>query len=222
MHGVPHTFDSPRDCAQFRTLPHRPGVELYRAHIVHYAFAPHTHDAYGFGAIAHGVERFRYRGGEHLAPPDAVVMMQPDALHTGQAETADGWGYQMAYIEPALLAELSGEPDWWFANAVDLTDPARGRSLSQLLTQLWTASEPLACDGLLALLAEQLRPLARIPRPARADAPHRFAPALDYMHAHLKAEVCRAPGQAGEASANHELTPWPGLPDLRLARTILA
>lgn len=51
MHGVPHTFDSPRDCAQFRTLPHRPGVELYRAHIVHDAFAPHTHDAYGFGAM---------------------------------------------------------------------------------------------------------------------------------------------------------------------------
>lgn len=189
MHGVPQHFDNPRDCAQFRILAHRPGVELYRAHIVHHAFAPHTHDAYGFGAIAHGVERFRYRGGDHLAPPDAVVTMQPDVLHTGQAETADGWGYQMIYIEPWLLAELSGEPGWWFAQAVDLASPARGRRLSWLLGQLWVADEPLACDGLLAQLADELRPLARAPHPATASRPHRFAPVLDYMHAHLAERI---------------------------------
>ena len=58
MAGVPDTFDHPDDRAEFRRPGHRPGVELYRAHIIRHAFEPHTHDAFGLGAIESGVERF--------------------------------------------------------------------------------------------------------------------------------------------------------------------
>ncbi len=95
MQGVPEQFNFPLDRAEFRAISGRPGVELYRAHIVQYAFEPHTHEAYGFGAIECGVERFRYKGSEHLAPPDSIVLMNPDVLHTGRAETAGGWLYKM-------------------------------------------------------------------------------------------------------------------------------
>ena len=71
MHAVPDTFEHPLDAAEFKRPAHRPGVELYRAHIVRHAFEPHTHEAFGLGAIESGVERFRYRGEEHLAPADA-------------------------------------------------------------------------------------------------------------------------------------------------------
>ena len=58
MQGVPARFDDGADRAEFRRPAHRGGVELYRAHIVRHAFAPHTHEAYGLGAIESGVERF--------------------------------------------------------------------------------------------------------------------------------------------------------------------
>lgn len=87
VQAVPDHFDHPLDAAEFKRPPHLAGVELYRAHIVRHAFEPHTHEAFGLGAIESGVERFRYRGTEHLAPADTLVLMNPDELHTGRAET---------------------------------------------------------------------------------------------------------------------------------------
>src|SRR5262249_57922398 len=98
MNGVPQYFDHAADRAAFKRPAHRAGVELYRAHIVQHAFEPHTHDAYGLGTIEAGVERFRYRGADHLAPPDTLVLMNPDELHTGRAETAQGWRDRLAYL----------------------------------------------------------------------------------------------------------------------------
>lgn len=184
MQDVPGQFDHLADMAQFRHPPHRDGVELYRAHIVRYAFEPHCHDGFGLGAIESGVERFRYRGAEHLAPPDSLVMMNADELHTGSAETAGGWRYRMIYIDPALAARITGEPDWWFDRAVR-TDQAGTCEVTALLDALWRADEPLAFDSLLAVLLDRFRAHARVPRPAPVQAAIRFAPVIDYLHAHL-------------------------------------
>ncbi|MDR8311099.1 AraC family transcriptional regulator, partial [Acinetobacter baumannii] len=77
--------------------------ELYNAHISRYAFEPHTHEAFGIGVIEQGAERFRYRGSQHIAAANSIVTMNPDELHTGEAETADGWRYRMIYLEPDRL-----------------------------------------------------------------------------------------------------------------------
>lgn len=184
MQGVPSQFASRRDAAEFRLAAHRPGVELYRAHIVRHAFEPHTHDGFGLGAIEAGVERFRYRGADHLAPADSLVMMNPDELHTGQAETDGGWFYRMAYVEPAVVAEVTGAPGWWFGDAVR-EDLAGARRVGALLDALWQTGEPLAFDSLLHELLAQFRAHARVPRQARDGGAVRFAPVLDYLHAHL-------------------------------------
>src|SRR5438552_16917006 len=118
MNAVPAEFEHAQDRAEFKRLQ-RPGVELYRAHIVHYAFDPHTHEAFGLGAIESGVERFRYRGSDHLAAPGSLVLMNPDMLHTGRAETEQGWRYRMIYLDPDVLQTVSGERGWWFAEPVD-------------------------------------------------------------------------------------------------------
>ncbi len=178
-----HTHCTP-DSAQFARPAHRTGVELYRAHIVRQAFEPHTHQAFGLGAIESGVERFRYRGSEHLAPRDSLVLMNPDELHTGQAETPGGWRYRMVYIDADVLTDITGQPGWWFAQAV-AQDAVRARRVSHLLQALWTHTEPLAFDSALLLLVEQLRPHARTP-PARAQqAGDDFRRVTDYMRAHL-------------------------------------
>lgn len=165
MQGVPSQLTSRRDAAEFRLASHREGVELYRAHIVRHAFEPHTHDGYGLGAIESGVERFRYRGADHLAPPDSVVMMNPDELHTGHAETEGGWRYRMIYIEPQAVAAVTGEPGWWFDRAVREDLPG-ARRVTRLLDALWLAREPLAFDSLLLELLTLFRSHARVPRKA--------------------------------------------------------
>lgn len=184
MQGIPSPLASRRDAAEFRLAAHRPGVELYRAHIVRHAFEPHTHDGFGLGAIESGAERFRYRGAEHLAPPDSVVMMNPDELHTGRAETEDGWLYRMVYIEPDAVAEVTGEHGWWFSDVVREDLPS-ARRVTALLDALWQAREPLAFDSLLLELLGLFRRHARVPRKAADGRAARFAPVVDYLHAHL-------------------------------------
>lgn len=182
--GVPQAFDHPNDRAEFRRQAHRPGVELYRAHIIRHAFEPHTHEAFGLGAIETGVERFRYRGAEHLAPSGSVVLMNPDELHTGQAETEGGWRYRMAYIDPAVVERVTGEADWWFDCAVG-HDAASARRVTALLDTLWQAREPLAFDSALYALLAEFRRHARVPRPLRAEGAPRFARVIDYLRANL-------------------------------------
>lgn len=191
--GVPAQFEHAADRAEFRRPAHRSGIELYRAHIVRHAFEPHLHPGFGIGAIAAGVERFRYRGAEHLAPAGALVLMNPDALHTGRAETAAGWRYRMVYIEPALLAEVSGQADWAFADAVR-DDPTRAHAVAALLDAMWAADSPLAFDDALARLGATLQPLACGARAAAPDTaasrstrgrdPHDAA-VVDFLRAHL-------------------------------------
>lgn len=188
MHAVPDTFEHPLDAAEFKRPAHREGVELYRAHIVRHAFEPHTHEAFGLGAIEAGVERFRYRGEDHLAPADTLVLMNPDELHTGRAETAAGWRYRMAYLDAPVLEQISGERGWWFADAVE-RDAAGARRVGRLLRQLWHAHEPLAFDALLQDLVDELRPVARRAAPARDGALPRFAPVIEYLRARLADRV---------------------------------
>jgi AraC-like DNA-binding protein len=100
---VPDVLNGPADRAEFRRSPHRAGVELYRAHIVQHAFEPHSHAAYGLGAIEAGAERFRYRGSEHVAPAASLVLMNPHELHTDRAIDL----MRARLGEPLTLAELA-------------------------------------------------------------------------------------------------------------------
>ena len=165
---MPSQFEHPHDAAQFKRV-HRPGIELYQAHIVQYAFDPHTHEAFGLGAIETGVERFRYRGGDHLAPPQSLVLMNPDVLHTGRAETEQGWRYRMIYIDADVLDAVSGERGWWFAEPV-AHDTATARRVSGLLAAMWRSDDALALDGALLDLVDTIRPHARGARPAEVPA----------------------------------------------------
>ena len=188
MQAVPDTFEHALDAAEFKRPAHRAGVELYRAHTVRRAFEPHTHAAFGLGAVEAGVERFRYRGAEHLAPADTLVLMNPDELHTGRAETSAGWRYRMVYVDAPVLEQLGGGRGWWFADAVG-HDAPRARRVSRLLRQLWQAHEPLALDGLLLDVLLELRPLARVARPLRDAGTLRFAPVLEQLRERLAERI---------------------------------
>lgn len=200
--GVPAAFDHPNDRAEFRRAAHQPGVELYRAHIIRHAFEPHTHEAYGLGAIESGVERFRYRGADHLAPSGSVVLMNPDELHTGRAETEGGWRYRMVYIDPDVVARVSGEAGWWFDTAVGHDAPGAQR-VTALLDTLWQAREPLAFDSALYTLLSEFRRHAQVPRDAPSEGAPRFSPVVDYLRANLSRRLT-----LDELAAVAELSPF--------------
>ena len=147
MQGVPPQFSDEKDHARFRHLEQLPGVELYHAHISRYAFEPHTHEAFGIGVIEQGAERFRYRGSQHVASANSIVTMNPDELHTGEAETAEGWRYRMIYLEPDRLEAFTGVRHWWFSEVVR-QEPQRARQIGQLIYGLWHADDPLAQQGI--------------------------------------------------------------------------
>ncbi|WP_320415201.1 AraC family transcriptional regulator [Lysobacter changpingensis] len=195
-------FDHPLDRAQFRRPAHRAGVELYRAHIVRHAFEPHTHEAYGLGAIETGVERFRYRGSDHLAPQDSRVMMNPDVLHTGRAETDGGWRYRMAYIDAEVVETVTGQRGLWFRDAVE-HDAPRARRVTGLLDALWCTDEPLAFDGLMVELLDAFSDQARAARPVERHASPRFARVVEYLRDNLARRLT-----LDELAAVAELSPF--------------
>ena len=201
MQGVPERFSDEKDSARFRHLAQVPGVELYHAHISRYAFEPHTHEAFGIGAIEAGAERFRYRGTQYVAPVHSVVTMNPDELHTGEAETADGWRYRMIYLDPDLLEEVTGVRHWWF-HEVTRHDPLRSRQICTLIHGLWHTDDPLAQKGLLLDLIDTFQPLARH-APEVREGGHRFERVRDYLH-----DNYMHPVTLDELARVASLSPW--------------
>ncbi len=151
----------------FKASPHLPGVELYSARLVDHAFAPHMHDGYSLGAIEAGVERFRYQGTEHLAPAGTLVLLNPDELHTGQAEIDAGWTYQMLYIEPdALHATLGGEA--FFPDAA-VHDPMLAAAFQRTFRRMWNAPDDIAFMSDFTQLVDAIA--ARYGKAARTQPP---------------------------------------------------
>ncbi|MFS2060434.1 AraC family ligand binding domain-containing protein [Kosakonia cowanii] len=180
MEGVPEQFIDERDSARFRHLAQLPGVELYHAHISRYAFEPHTHEAFGIGAIESGAERFRYRGTQHVAPTNTIVTMNPDEIHTGEAVGEEGWRYRMVYLDPDLLEQVTGVRHWWFRDVTRL-DALRARQISSHIYALWHTDDPLAQQGVLLDLIDTFRPLAQH-APQHPEGAHRFERVREYLH----------------------------------------
>lgn len=82
----------------------RGGVEHLHAHYVTHAFTPHTHEGYVFAIVGAGLESFRYRGELHRLAPGYVSLLNPDEVHTGYAETDEGWVYRTCYPSTEIVA----------------------------------------------------------------------------------------------------------------------
>lgn len=172
-------------------------MECLSARFRNHVYTPHTHDTYVIGVIVGGVERYRYRGTENLAPAGSVLALDPGELHDGRP-AEDGYAYRMFYPSPALfenaLAEALDRPGP-LPHFHEAMLPDRGlydalRTLHSGLDQ--GESDPLRAetDLLRALVAASLRHgnLGRRLRPAGRE-PLAVRRARDYLDAHLDAPV---------------------------------
>jgi AraC-like DNA-binding protein len=134
------------------------GVELFRAWFAGEAYQKHRHDTYAIGVTDAGLQVFDYRGAVHTSTPGQVVVLYPDEVHDGRAGTADGFGYRIVYVEPALLADavqsLRGRP----CPLPFVSEPVSANALlARAVDAAFRAPpESLAVDGLVLDFAQGL------------------------------------------------------------------
>jgi AraC-like DNA-binding protein len=119
-----------RDRAALWRVRELPGTDLLRAQYVDHAFSRHAHEEYAIGVVLAGVEAFAYRGEHHRAPAGAIVVVEPEHVHTGAAGTAAGWEYRMLYPPIELVTELTGAGGPPRFDEAVLDDPALARRLA--------------------------------------------------------------------------------------------
>ena len=134
------------------------GVELLRAWFGGRAYARHRHDTYAIGVTEAGVQMFDYRGRVERAVPGQVVVLHPDEAHDGRPGTEAGFGYRIAYVEPARIAAavraIRGRPE---ALPFVPQPVSESGTLGQAVTAAFRCGgEPLAVDALVLALATGL------------------------------------------------------------------
>ncbi|WP_245944768.1 AraC family transcriptional regulator [Crenobacter cavernae] len=152
-------------------------LECQSARFVGHVFAPHFHEEYVVNTLIDGVQRYRYQGDVHSAGRGALVLVNPDTVHTGEAGTDHGWAYHgflpTASFMRRLAADLSGqtsaEP---FFTTTAVFDPDLAGRLVRLYEVLRHSHDRLLRESLLTavfgdLMTRHMQVRAVEPAPCR-------------------------------------------------------
>src|SRR5262249_52011021 len=83
------------------------GVERLAAYFQGFSFTPHRHDVYAIGITTTGVQSFSYHGVSRYSLAGQGFILHPDERHDGRAGDDRGFGYRIAYIDPALIGQAA-------------------------------------------------------------------------------------------------------------------
>jgi AraC-like DNA-binding protein len=89
-----------------------PGVDLLRARFVTHRYSRHAHETYTFALIEAGTEVFEYGSSLLRAETGSVALLNPEVVHTGQADTAAGWAYRVLYPAADVVAGVAADLGW--------------------------------------------------------------------------------------------------------------
>lgn len=175
------------------------GIQRLRAWFGGVGFARHRHDTYAVGLTDSGVQSFWYRGTAHASTPGEVVVLHPDEPHDGYAGTAQGFGYRIAYVRPALVAEAVRAIIGLARGLPYVPRPVvRNASMRTAIEGLFAAeSASLAADAFVLRLAEALlmESSGSVLGPPRVD-----EPAVERARQLLESET-RRPVRSSELEA---------------------
>jgi AraC-like DNA-binding protein len=99
------------EVAHYWRHPGLPDVDLLRARFVTHRYARHAHEGYTIGLIEFGVEEFDLPGtaAAMRAGAGAVIILNPEVVHTGQPGAPEGWAYRVTYPAADVVAEVATE-----------------------------------------------------------------------------------------------------------------
>jgi AraC-like DNA-binding protein len=127
-------------------------VELLQASYVQHAYPRHFHEYYVICVIERGFQSFTHKNAKHFTPPGGVILINPGAVHTGEA--ADEQGFQMRSLYPtrshmqAAVFELTGRhQELPFFKDVRVDHPWAGKSILALHKALTQGANTLECES---------------------------------------------------------------------------
>jgi AraC-like DNA-binding protein len=139
---------------EWTTIWHHPQLEvgLLQAFYVHHAYPRHSHDYYVICVIERGLQSFSHRGAKYFTPPGGVILINPGAVHTGEA--ADERGFEMRSLYPTTahmqraVFELTGRHQGLpFFTEVRVDDREIRNSILALHQALSQGASVLECES---------------------------------------------------------------------------
>lgn len=105
---MPH----PRDDARLWQVEAFGGLEVMRAHLITFAFSPHTHEEFMIAVTEGGHGAPRFWGSVQRVGPRDVFILSPGEVHSGGPAEGANWRYRGMYVPADLMRraaqELSG------------------------------------------------------------------------------------------------------------------
>jgi AraC-like DNA-binding protein len=136
-------------------------IRLSQAHFVQHAYPRHSHDYYVICIIDGGRQSFTHERRKYFTPSGGVILINPGAVHTGEAADADGFAMRCLYPTVAqmqsALFSLGGRHQGlpWFTH-VRVNDSWAYASLSALHTALTQSASLLEREARLSWTLAQL------------------------------------------------------------------
>ncbi len=101
--------DRPAERAVVWRHPRFHDLSLLRARFRWHRYELHTHPTYVIALITGGCERLRVGGRREVAPVNAIIMVNPEECHDGEAGCDEGWAYRTFYPTVDLMGAVARE-----------------------------------------------------------------------------------------------------------------
>ncbi len=185
-------------------------VRLLQAHYVQHAYPRHSHDYYVICIIDSGQQSFWHEGREHFTRPGGVILINPGAVHTGEAAGAGGFSMRSIYptvaqMQAAVFGLTGRHQDLPQFTRVRVDDSWARASVSALHTALARSASLLEREGRLTwTLAQLFRRYGELRTlPALTNERQAVAKARRYIDEHFSEGISLA-----ELAAHVSLSPY--------------
>jgi AraC-like DNA-binding protein len=175
---------------------HDTGIESVHAHFRGHAYDPHDHDEVLVGITQQGVQQFRCHRIVHRSTAGRVILIEPGAVHDGDAPEDVGFTYAMLYLPQRWLAGMAGRLELpnasgigaAFRNTVAIDDGLR-ETIQNAFLALHGSEARLARDQCLDELVRRLSAQAgelALPEASSAD---QLLRARDFLHDRMAGDI---------------------------------
>lgn len=195
-----------KEVVETEVLPNATGSILIRGVFRAFAFPRHMHESYSIGFVHQGINTFECAGTKWAARSGSLCIMNPDQIHSGEADK-DGWRYTNLFLEPAALMRALGKESnassLWFQQHV-IDDRLAVMHFKALAEASVHGADPLAAECAYTLLLARLSQIAGAPLTEKISAGSAIMRTRDMLDSVYDRSITLAElAKEGEMSAFH-------------------